>query len=278
MKKKLVIGIIVTFMIGVLSGCGGNNKLITQGKTAMEKGDFEEAAALFNTASEENPEDEEAQNLYNLAYDYVIAHKAYEEFKLDVAIESIDKLEDNKEVSLIEDNVNELKDKVSKDKEIINNLNASIEKVNKLEKEGNYKEAKDILSEVVAEAEPLKDELKETLDSANNKIEELNKNLGIQTENQEIEDEKNKKISAENAKREKALDLVKGLGVIKKDQFIKLKSDEVYDLGDGSTGFIIDKYYQPSGKPEPAFICQYTVDQNTWKVKEIKDDITKELN
>lgn len=278
MKNKVIIGVILTFMLSALTGCGGSNNLITEGKTAMEEGNFEEAVALFKTASEEDSKDEEAKNLYNLAYDYVIANKAYGEFKLDVAMDNINKLEENKDVSLIEENVNELKDKINRDKEIVDNLNVSIEKVNKLEKESNYKEAKEVLSKAIKDAEPLKDNLKEILDSANKKIEELNKNLGIQRENNEIENEKNKKLEEEKKKRETALEIVKSLGVVKKDQFIKLKSDEVYDLGDGSTGFIVDKYYQPSGKPEPAFICQYTVNQETWKVKEIKDNITTELN
>ena len=41
---------------------------------------------------------------------------------------------------------------------------------------------------------------------------------------------------------------------------------------------IVNKYYYPEGKPEPAFICQYLVDKESWKVKEVKEGIKKELN
>ena len=59
---------------------------------------------------------------------------------------------------------------------------------------------------------------------------------------------------------------------------IEINNSEVYDLGDGSYGFIVNKYYYPEGKPEPAFICQYLVDKESWKVKEVKEGIKKELN
>ncbi|EGT3617675.1 hypothetical protein FHH43_15830 [Clostridium perfringens] len=271
MRKKLGVAFLLTFMLSLLVGCGGKS-LIDQGKEEIKKANYEEATAIFKAAIEEDSKDkDEAESLYELTYNYVIASKAYDEFKLDVALESLSKVQENKNSDLIKDDISKLNEEISKDKKSIDDFNLNMDKVTTLENEGSIVEAKELLSESIEEIFHLGDNVKELIDSANSKMKALDEKI-------EINDEKDKKAKEEEENVNKALEVVKKLGVLKKDQYLELKSNEVYDLGDGSYGFIINKYYAPEGKPEPALICQYLVDKESWKVKEVKDGITTELN
>ena len=92
MIKKIVVAVGLLFSLSFLFGCG-NKSLVEQGKAAIKQGNYEEATAIFTAASEEESKDkEEAQSLYDLTYNYVISIKAYNEFKLDVALDSLKKL------------------------------------------------------------------------------------------------------------------------------------------------------------------------------------------
>ena len=227
MIKKIVVAVGLVFSLSFLVGCG-NKSLVEQGKAAIKQGNYEEATAIFKAASKEDSKDkEEAESLYDLTYNYVISTKAYNEFKLDVALDSLKKVEENENEELMKEDITSLKEEISKDKSVLDDFYSSMEKVNDLESEGKISEARDLFNKELVN---------------------------------------------------KALETVKNLGVVKKDQYLELKSDEIYDLGDGSYGFIVNKYYYPEGKPEPAFICQYLVDKESWKVKEVKEGINKELN
>lgn len=262
-------------------GCG-NKSLVEQGKAAIKQGNYEEATAIFKAASEEDSKDkEEAESLYDLTYNYVISNKAYNEFKLDVALDSLKKVEENKNKELMKEDITSLKEEISKDKSVLDDFYSSMEKVNDLESEGKISEARDLLNKSLKNISYLGENVKELIASGNSKL----KNLDEKLDKKEIVKEDNNKeekndFSEKNNKElaNKALETVKNLGVVKKDQYLELKSDEVYDLGDGSYGFIVNKYYYPEGKPEPAFICQYLVDKESWKVKEVKEGIKKELN
>ncbi|MDZ5252466.1 hypothetical protein [Clostridium sp. LIBA-8841] len=275
MRKKLGVVFVLTFILSLLVACGGKS-LIDQGKEEIKKGNYEEATAIFKAASEEDSKDKDvAESLYELTYNYVIASKAYDEFKLDVALESLNKVEENKNADLIKEDISKLNEEISKDKNAIDNFNLNMDKVTALENEGSIVEAKELLSTSIEEVSYLGDNAKELIDSGNSKMKVLDEKI-------EKNEEKNKEIAEKNKKakeeKEKALEVVKNLGVVKKDQYLELKSNEVYDLGDGSYGFIINKFYAPEGKPEPALISQYLVDKESWKVKEVKDGITTNIN
>ena len=280
MIKKTVVAIGLVFSLSFLVGCG-NKSLVEQGKVAIKQGNYEEATAIFKAASEEDSKDkEEAESLYDLTYNYVISNKAYNEFKLDVALDSLKKVEENKNKELMKEDITSLKEEISKDKSVLDDFYSSMEKVNDLENEGKISEARDLLNKSLKNISYLGENVKELISSGNSKL----KNLDEKLDKKEIVKEDNSKEeitdSSENNKElaNKALETVKSFGVVKKDQYLELKSDEVYDLGDGSYGFIVNKYYYPEGKPEPAFICQYLVDKESWKVKEVKEGIIKELN
>ncbi|HHD2752630.1 TPA: hypothetical protein ACOTG0_001412 [Clostridium perfringens] len=275
MRKKLGVAFVLTIIISFLVGCGGKN-LINQGKEEIKKGNYENATAIFKAASEEDSKNtDEAESLYELTYNYVIANKAYDEFKLDVALESLNKVEENKNADLIKEDISKLNEEISKDKNAIDDFKLNMDKVTTLESEGSIVEAKDLLSKSVESISYLGDNAKALIDSGNSKMKILDEKI-------EKNEEKNKEIAEKNKKakeeKEKALEVVKDLGVVKKDQYLEIKSDEVYDLGDGSYGFIINKFYYPEGKPEPALISQYLVDKESWKVKEVKDGITTNIN
>ena len=281
MIKKIVVAVGLVFSLSFLVGCG-NKSLVEQGKAAIKQGNYEEATAIFKAASEEDSKDkEEAESLYDLTYNYVISNKAYNEFKLDVALDSLKKVEKNKNKELMKEDITSLKEEISKDKSVLDDFYSSMEKVNDLESEGKISEARDLLNKSLKNISYLGENVKELIASGNSKL----KNLDEKLDKKEIVKEDNNKeekndFSEKNNKElaNKALETVKNLGVVKKDQYLELKSDEVYDLGDGSYGFIVNKYYYPEGKPEPAFICQYLVDKESWKVKEVKEGIKKELN
>ncbi|EGT5619263.1 TPA: hypothetical protein I9148_001971 [Clostridium perfringens] len=275
MIKKIVVAVGLLFSLSFLVGCG-NKSLVEQGKAAIKQGNYEEATAIFKAASEEESKDkEEAQSLYDLTYNYVISIKAYNEFKLDVALDSLKKLEENKNEELMKEDITSLKEEISKDKSALDDFYSSMDKVNDLESEGKISEARDLLNKSLKNISYLGENVKELIASGNSKLKSLDEKLdkeelGKKDKNKE---EKNNKELAN-----KALETVKNLGVVKKDQYLELKSEDIYDLGDNSYGFIVNKYYYPEGKPEPAFICQYLVDKESWKVKEVKEGITKELN
>ena len=261
MIKKIVVAVGLVFSLSFLVGCG-NKSLVEQGKAAIKQGNYEEATAIFKAASEEDSKDkEEAESLYDLTYNYVISNKAYNEFKLDVALDSLKKVEENKNKELMKEDITSLKEEISKDKSVLDDFYSSMEKVNDLESEGKISEARDLLNKSLKNISYLGENVKELIASGNYK-----------EEKNDFSEKNNKELA------NKALETVKNLGVVKKDQYLELKSDEVYDLGDGSYGFIVNKYYYPEGKPEPAFICQYLVDKESWKVKEVKEGIKKELN
>ena len=269
MIKKIVVAVGLVFSLSFLVGCG-NKSLVEQGKAAIKQGNYEEATAIFKAASEEDSKDkEEAESLYDLTYNYVISTKAYNEFKLDVALDSLKKVEENKNKELMKEDITSLKEEISKDKSVLDDFYSSMEKVNDLESEGKISEARDLLNKSLKNISYLGENVKELIESGNSKL----KNLDEKLDKGELGKEDNNKELAN-----KALETVKNLGVVKKDQYLELKSDEIYDLGDGSYGFIVNKYYYPEGKPEPAFICQYLVDKESWKVKEVKEGINKELN
>lgn len=275
MIKKIVVAVGLVFSLSFLVGCG-NKSLVEQGKAAIKQGNYEEATAIFKAASEEDSKDkEEAESLYDLTYNYVISNKAYNEFKLDVALDSLKKVEENKNKELMKEDITSLKEEISKDKSVLDDFYSSMEKVNDLESEGKISEARDLLNKSLKNISYLGENVKELIASGNSKL----KNLDEKLDKKEIVKEDNNKEEKNNKElANKALETVKNLGVVKKDQYLELKSDEVYDLGDGSYGFIVNKYYYPEGKPEPAFICQYLVDKESWKVKEVKEGIKKELN
>ena len=280
MIKKTVVAIGLVFSLSFLVGCG-NKSLVEQGKVAIKQGNYEEATAIFKAASEEDSKDkEEAESLYDLTYNYVISNKAYNEFKLDVALDSLKKVEENKNKELMKEDITSLKEEISKDKSVLDDFYSSIEKVNDLENEGKISEARDLLSKSLKNISYLGENVKELIASGNSKLKNLDEKLDKKEIVKEDNSKEEKTDSSENNKElaNKALETVKSFGVVKKDQYLELKSDEVYDLGDGSYGFIVNKYYYPEGKPEPAFICQYLVDKESWKVKEVKEGIIKELN
>ncbi|ABG85529.1 hypothetical protein [Clostridium perfringens] len=280
MIKKTVVAIGLVFSLSFLVGCG-NKSLVEQGKVAIKQGNYEEATAIFKAASEEDSKDkEEAESLYDLTYNYVISNKAYNEFKLDVALDSLKKVEENKNKELMKEDITSLKEEISKDKSVLDDFYSSMEKVNDLENEGKISEARDLLSKSLKNISYLGENVKELIASGNSKLKNLDEKLDKKEIVKEDNSKEEKTDSSENNKElaNKALETVKSFGVVKKDQYLELKSDEVYDLGDGSYGFIVNKYYYPEGKPEPAFICQYLVDKESWKVKEVKEGIIKELN
>lgn len=275
MRKKLVVALGLLISLSFLVGCGDQN-LIDQGKEAIKQGNYEEATAIFKAASEDSSKESvEAEGLYDLTYNYVIATKAYDEFKLDVALDSLSKVEENKNSELIQDEISKLNQEISKDKDSLETFKSNMDKVNSLESNGEISKARDLLNTSLEDVAYLGDNVQELIENGTSKLKDLDEKIEKINENKKIESEKN---NEEKAKREKALETVKNLGVVKKDQYLELKSNEIYDLGDGSLGFIINKYYAPDGKPDPAFICQYLIDKDTWKVKEVKDGITKELN
>ena len=275
MMKKIVVAVGLALSLSFFVGCG-NKSLVEQGKAAIEQGNYEEATAIFKAASEEDSKDkEEAESLYDLTYNYVISTKAYNEFKLDVALDSLKKVEENKNKELIKEDITSLKEEISKDKSILDDFYLSMEKVNDLESEGKVSEARDLLNKSLKNISYLGENVKELIESGNSKLKNLDEKLD---KNEIIEEDNNKEEKNNKELANKALETVKNLGVVKKDQYLELKSDEVYDLGDGSYGFIVNKYYYPEGKPEPALICQYLVDKQSWKVTEVKDGINKELN
>ena len=280
MIKKIVVAVGLVFSLSFLVGCG-NKSLVEQGKAAIKQGNYEEATAIFKAASEEDSKDkEEAESLYDLTYNYVISNKAYNEFKLDVALDSLKKVEENKNKELMKEDITSLKEEISKDKSVLDDFYSSMEKVNDLENEGKISEARDLLNKSLKNISYLGENVKELISSGNSKLKNLDEKLDKKEIVKEDNSKEEKTDSSENNKElaNKALETVKNLGVVKKDQYLELKSDEVYDLGDGSYGFIVNKYYYPEGKPEPAFICQYLVDKESWKVKEVKEGIKKELN
>ncbi|SUY33726.1 lipoprotein [Clostridium perfringens] len=280
MIKKTVVAIGLVFSLSFLVGCG-NKSLVEQGKVAIKQGNYEEATAIFKAASEEDSKDkEEAESLYDLTYNYVISNKAYNEFKLDVALDSLKKVEENKNKELMKEDITSLKEEISKDKSVLDDFYSSMEKVNDLENEGKISEARDLLNKSLKNISYLGENVKELISSGNSKLKNLDEKLDKKEIVKEDNSKEEKTDSSENNKElaNKALEIVKSFGVVKKDQYLELKSDEVYDLGDGSYGFIVNKYYYPEGKPEPAFICQYLVDKESWKVKEVKEGIIKELN
>ena len=280
MIKKTVVAIGLVFSLSFLVGCG-NKSLVEQGKVAIKQGNYEEATAIFKAASEEDSKDkEEAESLYDLTYNYVISNKAYNEFKLDVALDSLKKVEENKNKELMKEDITSLKEEISKDKSVLDDFYSSMEKVNDLESEGKISEARDLLNKSLKNISYLGENVKELISSGNSKLKNLDEKLDKKEIVKEDNSKEEKTDSSENNKElaNKALETVKSFGVVKKDQYLELKSDEVYDLGDGSYGFIVNKYYYPEGKPEPAFICQYLVDKESWKVKEVKEGIIKELN
>ena len=286
MIKKIVVAVGLAFSLSFLVGCG-NKSLVEQGKAAIKQGNYEEATAIFKAASEEDSKDkEEAESLYDLTYNYVISTKAYNEFKLDVALDSLKKVEENKNEELMKEDITSLKEEISKDKSVLDDFYSSMEKVNDLESEGKISEARDLLNKSLKNISYLGENVKELIASGNSKLKNLDEKLDKkEIVKEDINKEDNNKeektdFSEKNNKElaNKALETVKNLGIVKKDQYLELKSDEVYDLGDGSYGFIVNKYYYPEGKPEPAFICQYLVDKESWKVKEVKEGIKKELN
>ncbi|EOU1110378.1 TPA: hypothetical protein ACSQRE_002767 [Clostridium perfringens] len=280
MIKKTVVAIGLVFSLSFLVGCG-NKSLVEQGKVAIKQGNYEEATAIFKAASEEDSKDkEEAESLYDLTYNYVISNKAYNEFKLDVALDSLKKVEENKNKELMKEDITSLKEEISKDKSVLDDFYSSMEKVNDLENEGKISEARDLLNKSLENISYLGENVKELIASGNSKLKNLDEKLDKKEIVKEDNSKEEKTDSSENNKElaNKALETVKSFGVVKKDQYLELKSDEVYDLGDGSYGFIVNKYYYPEGKPEPAFICQYLVDKESWKVKEVKEGIIKELN
>ena len=280
MIKKTVVAIGLVFSLSFLVGCG-NKSLVEQGKVAIKQGNYEEATAIFKAASEEDSKDkEEAESLYDLTYNYVISNKAYNEFKLDVALDSLKKVEENKNKELMKEDITSLKEEISKDKSVLDDFYSSMEKVNDLENEGKISEARDLLNKSLKNISYLGENVKELIASGNFKLKNLDEKLDKKEIVKEDNSKEEKTNSSENNKElaNKALETVKSFGVVKKDQYLELKSDEVYDLGDGSYGFIVNKYYYPEGKPEPAFICQYLVDKESWKVKEVKEGIIKELN
>ena len=280
MIKKTVVAIGLVFSLSFLVGCG-NKSLVEQGKVAIKQGNYEEATAIFKAASEEDSKDkEEAESLYDLTYNYVISNKAYNEFKLDVALDSLKKVEENKNKELMKEDITSLKEEISKDKSVLDDFYSSMEKVNDLENEGKISEARDLLNKSLKNISYLGENVKELISSGNSKLKNLDEKLDKKEIVKEDNSKEEKTDSSENNKElaNKALETVKSFGVVKKDQYLELKSDEVYDLGDGSYGFIVNKYYYPEGKPEPAFICQYLVDKESWKVKEVKEGIKKELN
>ena len=280
MIKKIVVAVGLAFSLSFLVGCG-NKSLVEQGKAAIKQGNYEEAAS-----EEDSKDKEEAESLYDLTYNYVISNKAYNEFKLDVALDSLKKVEENKNKELMKEDITSLKEEISKDKSVLDDFYSSMEKVNDLESEGKISEARDLLNKSLKNISYLGENVKELIASGNSKLKNLDEKLDkkeIVKEdiNKEDNNKEEKTDSSEKNNKElanKALETVKNLGVVKKDQYLELKSDEVYDLGDGSYGFIVNKYYYPEGKPEPAFICQYLVDKESWKVKEVKEGIKKELN
>ncbi len=280
MIKKIVVAVGLVFSLSFLVGCG-NKSLVEQGKVAIKQGNYEEATAIFKAASEEDSKDkEEAESLYDLTYNYVISNKAYNEFKLDVALDSLKKVEENKNKELMKEDITSLKEEISKDKSVLDDFYSSMEKVNDLENEGKISEARDLLNKSLKNISYLGENVKELIASGNSKLKNLDEKLDKKEIVKEDNSKEEKTDSSENNKElaNKALETVKSFGVVKKDQYLELKSDEVYDLGDGSYGFIVNKYYYPEGKPEPAFICQYLVDKESWKVKEVKEGIIKELN
>ena len=280
MIKKTVVAIGLVFSLSFLVGCG-NKSLVEQGKVAIKQGNYEEATAIFKAASEEDSKDkEEAESLYDLTYNYVISNKAYNEFKLDVALDSLKKVEENKNKELMKEDITSLKEEISKDKSVLDDFYSSMEKVNDLENEGKISEARDLLSKSLKNISYLGENVKELIASGNSKLKNLDEKLDKKEIVKEDNSKEEKTDSSENNKElaNKALETVKSFGVVKKDQYLELKSDEVYDLGDGSYGFIVNKYYYPEGKPEPAFIGQYLVDKESWNVKEVKEGIIKELN
>lgn len=280
MIKKTVVAIGLVFSLSFLVGCG-NKSLVEQGKVAIKQGNYEEATAIFKVASEEDSKDkEEAESLYDLTYNYVISNKAYNEFKLDVALDSLKKVEENKNKELMKEDITSLKEEISKDKSVLDDFYSSMEKVNDLENEGKISEARDLLNKSLKNISYLGENVKELIASGNSKLKNLDEKLDKKEIVKEYNSKEEKTDSSENNKElaNKALETVKSFGVVKKDQYLELKSDEVYDLGDGSYGFIVNKYYYPEGKPEPAFICQYLVDKESWKVKEVKEGIIKGLN
>ena len=280
MIKKIVVAVGLAFSLSFLVGCG-NKSLVEQGKAAIKQGNYEEATAIFKAASEEDSKDkEEAESLYDLTYNYVISNKAYNEFKLDVALDSLKKVEENKNKELMKEDITSLKEEISKDKSVLDDFYSSMEKVNDLESEGKISEARDLLNKSLKNISYLGENVKELIASGNSKLKNLDEKLDKEELVKEDNSKEEKTDSSENNKElaNKALETVKSFGVVKKDQYLELKSDEVYDLGDGSYGFIVNKYYYPEGKPEPAFICQYLVDKESWKVKEVKEGIIKELN
>lgn len=275
MRKKLVVALGLLISLSFLVGCGDQN-LIDQGKEAIKQGNYEEATAIFKAVSEEDSNEKvEAEGLYDLTYNYVIATKAYNEFKLDVALDSLSKVEKNKNSELIKDDISKLNQEISKDKDAIETFKSNMEKVNSLESKGEISKARELLNTSLENVAYLGDNAQELIDNGTSKLKDLDEKIKKIDQNKKIESEKN---NEEKSMRDKALETVKNLGVVKKDQYLELKSNEIYDLGDGSLGFIINKYYAPDGKPDPAFICQYLIDKDTWKVKEVKDGITKELN
>ncbi|MDU6426749.1 MAG: hypothetical protein E6555_03495 [Clostridium perfringens] len=281
MIKKIVVAVGLVFSLSFLVGCV-NKSLVEQGKAAIKQGNYEEATAIFKAASEEDSKDkEEAESLYDLTYNYVISNKAYNEFKLDVALDSLKKVEENKNKELMKEDITSLKEEISKDKSVLDDFYSSMEKVNDLESEGKISEARDLLNKSLKNISYLGENVKELIASGNSKLKNLDEKLDKKEIVKEDNNKEEKTDSSEKNNKElanKALETVKNLGVVKKDQYLELKSDEVYDLGDGSYGFIVNKYYYPEGKPEPAFICQYLVDKESWKVKEVKEGIKKELN
>ncbi|WP_300262886.1 hypothetical protein [Clostridium sp.] len=273
MIKKIVLAWGLLFSLSFFVGCG-NKSLIEQGKESIKQGNYEEATAIFKVASKDDSKDrEEAQSLYDLTYNYVISTKAYNEFKLDVSLDSLKKVEENKNAQLIKEDINILKEEIDKDKKALDDFYSSMDEVNNLESSGKISEARNLLNKSLKNIAYLEENVKELIESGNSKLKNLEEKLNKEEKIKSDLVEKNNKELAK-----KALEIVKNLGVVKKDQYLELKSDEVYDLGNDSYGFVVNKYYYPEGKPDPAFICQYLVDKESWKVKEVKEGINKELN
>ena len=177
MIKKIVVAVGLAFSLSFLVGCG-NKSLVEQGKAAIKQGNYEEATAIFKAASEEDSKDkEEAESLYDLTYNYVISNKAYNEFKLDVALDSLKKVEENKNKELMKEDITSLKEEISKDKSVLDDFYSSMEKVNDLESEGKISEARDLLNKSLKNISYLGENVKELIASGNSKLKNLDEKL-----------------------------------------------------------------------------------------------------
>ncbi|MED4402710.1 lysozyme inhibitor LprI family protein [Metabacillus fastidiosus] len=193
--------IILILMILFLSGCGDNtyDKAMKQGYAALQKEEFDKAAASFQLALDEKPEDQEAGKAYEQLTLFKKVNEANDKKEWDISIEKADQLLKRTDLlPPLKQELEKYKRTAADNKEKQSKVHDQLAEIEALINKQNYAEAEKRL-------EQLKEE--KSLENEQQKVNELSASVkaGLQSKAKETVAQPKKKETESTSKKNEYL-------------------------------------------------------------------------